>query len=408
MKIGIIVRRIKRKDGIQQEALALAHELQRMHHSVTVYTYEYEKTLAAPELIAGLRIVALPRDEMPASGRFLGILSRPSYLVRWQRRNRAARRLAFLIDRDTDLLNPHSMNTYPVSAYFKKEIKDIPCVWLMSSMALHSWKFRLAAALNPQFRISLMKRLFYRIMDELELKMFVTPHRIVVLSEQNKIHVKKWMGKDASLVRTGTDITRFHFKARQPLSCKKANILLTGKLFAYRRFEDAIAAIKILIDKGYDLQLTIVGAYDHCREYHQKLFRLVCVLGLESKVHFLGFVPEVALERTYQSGDLTIYPAVMQEGGIGLTALDTMACGVPLIVSRGAGASEVLADRVHAFFVAPKAPEEIASAIEVLFKTPDLYIALGKNGRKLVEEKFTWTSYARSIEKIFKEEVMYR
>lgn len=407
MKIGIILRKVKLKDGIQQEALTLAQLLRKKGHDVAVYTFEFEKENADPELIQGLRIVTLPHEKICEKERLLGILNRPSFLIRWRKRNCEARNLAHLIDLDTDLLNPHSMNTYAVSAYFKEGIKDIPCVWVVSTIPLHARALVARRELGLLIYESFLKKLFYRLMDEIEIRKFIWPHRIVALAHENQAQVRKWIRRDADVVYTGTDIRRFYFKERRPLYGKKINILLTGKLFEYRRFEDAIEAAKILLDKGYDPYVNIVGAYEHRMSYYEKLRELIKRLGLESRVSFLRFVPEETLVETYQKADLVVSPVVAQEAGIGLTIMDAMSCGIPLVISRGAAATEVFTHRENAFFINPKAPQEIAEAVETLFREPDLYVALSRSARKFIKENLTWEKYACNLERIFQEEVKY-
>ncbi len=405
MKIAIILRKIKLKDGIQAEAFSLGMELKRMGHEITMYTYDFDPALALPDLVKEFEIISLEPGEKEKEEKIFGIFSRPSYLVKWNKRNREARRLAHKIHRDTDLLNPHSSMTYPVSAYFKKEIRDIPSVWLVSSLPLHRWRFRVIKIIDPGRKIPpFLKRLFYYFMDEIEIRKFIRRHRIVALSETNRKNITDLIRQDADVVYAGTDISKFPYKERASLVGKRIRVLLTGTLFTYRRFEDTIDAVKLLIDKGYDARITIIGAYKHILPYYERLRKRVEHHGITDNVSFLGFVKEEDLSRIYQEHDMTVSSVATQEAGIGLTILDAMACGTPVIISRGAAACEVLTDGINALFVNPKAPAEIAAALEVLFKNPELYISLSRNGRKLVEEKFTWAHYARSLLRIFEDE----
>lgn len=405
MHIAIILRKIKLKDGIQAEAFSLGMELKRMGHKITMYTYDFDPALALPDLVKEFEIISLEPGEREKEEKIFGIFSRPSYLVKWNKRNREARRLAGKIYKDTDILNPHSSMTYPVSAYYKKAIRDIPAVWLVSSLPLHRWRFRVIKIINPLRPIpSFLKRLFYYFIDEVEIWKFIRHHRIVALSETNRKNIIDLIRQDADVVYAGTDISKFPYKERAPLVGGRIRILLTGTLFAYRRFEDTIDAVKLLIDRGYDARITIIGAYTHVLSYHEQLRKRVENHGITDKVSFLGFVDEEDLARIYQEHDVTVSSVSTQEAGIGLTILDAMACGTPVIISRGAAACEVLTDGVNALFVNPKAPTEITQALEAISQNPELYVSLSRSGRKLVEEKFTWTHYAKSLLRIFEDE----
>ncbi len=78
-----------------------------------------------------------------------------------------------------------------------------------------------------------------------------------------------------------------------------------------------------------------------------------------------------------------------------------MACGMPVIVSRTAGASEILTDGENALLVNPKKPQEIADAIERLVENPELYMRLSVKGRKFVEERMSWERSAHNLLALF-------
>ena len=88
MKIAIILRKIKLKDGIQAEAFSLGMELKRMGHEITMYTYDFDPALALPDLVKEFEIISLEPGEKEKEEKIFGIFSRPSYLVKWNKRNR--------------------------------------------------------------------------------------------------------------------------------------------------------------------------------------------------------------------------------------------------------------------------------------------------------------------------------
>ena len=53
----------------------------------------------------------------------------------------------------------------------------------------------------------------------------------------------------------------------------------------------------------------------------------------------------------------------------------------------------------------PKAPEEIAAAVERLINNPELYLKLSRNGRSFVEKNITWERYAKEMLEIFEKEL---
>src|SRR3989344_7602412 len=123
MNIAIIVRRLNVRGWTQRQALELGRELNKLGHKVKLYTFLYSPADCFPELLSGLDVVSL--DYYPSA---------TNYFWNWFLENRAAVRLAFMISHDTEILNPHDQVSYRVAAYFKKDIKNIPSVWMSNDL----------------------------------------------------------------------------------------------------------------------------------------------------------------------------------------------------------------------------------------------------------------------------------
>ena len=108
MKIGIIVRRLNTKGGVQRQALSLANELHQRGHKILIYTFNYSPENCFPELVGNVPIIELPKEKnLPTAG-FFGFLNE----------NKMAKELAFLIDRNLDILHPHDNVAYKIAYYF--------------------------------------------------------------------------------------------------------------------------------------------------------------------------------------------------------------------------------------------------------------------------------------------------
>ena len=131
MKIGIIVRKLNMRGGIQRQALSLAFELKRLGEEVKIYTFSYNNSF--PELGEELDVFSLPQSEHLATGGNFGIF----------KEDRMAKALARHIDPDLDILNPHDNIAHHVTHYFKKNIKNIPSVWQMNEFPTMRWPLEL-------------------------------------------------------------------------------------------------------------------------------------------------------------------------------------------------------------------------------------------------------------------------
>lgn len=396
MKIAIIVRKLNVRGGVQRQALSLARAYQEAGDDVALYAFVYDKGRCYGDLLDGLRVTAL--GYYPAHRNFL-------FNIFAERR--AARRLAALIDPDTDVLNPHDQVCYKVAHYFQKSRPGVPAVWTMHDMPTRMFGYRRARELDRGFRRGVAVRLLYWLADQYEIRRFIRRmERIAVLDSRDQELVKKHFGRDAVIVRNGLDTARFPYRQRAALGGIRARLLMNGIFFRHRRFEDGIRALKILADRGIDVILSVVGNYDADPAYYRELADLCAALGVAGRVKFLGEIPEDALAASYREHDIFIFPNHLQSWG--LAVFEAMACGTPVIVSESAGASEVLTHGENALVVSPMSPERIADAAGRLMDDGALYEDLSRAGRAFVEREISWARTARTMRMLFSEAVKRR
>src|SRR6185369_16415306 len=85
------------------------------------------------------------------------------------------------------------------------------------------------------------------------------------------------------------------------------------------------------------LRLLLTGSPDDAIQA-----RLERRLGLRHCAVFVPGLSDVALARVYRGAALVVLPSLME--GFGLPALEAMACGTPVVVSREAALPEVVGD----------------------------------------------------------------
>lgn len=388
MKIAIIVRRLNVRGGVQRHVLCLAQQLKRRGHTVKIYTFLLSSGQCYPELLDGLEVVAL------------GYYPRSLNLL-WDliRENIAAKNLARLIDVDTTVINPHDHVCYKAAYYFKRLARDIPSVWTMHDMPTRAFGLWQSQELGLRSRAQIWRKFLARFADAYNRRFIQGQDAIVALSRADQERVRAEWGREAAVVRNGIDLDQFPYRQRQALAGKKVRILMTGIFFPHRRFEDGIAAVGMLAEEHYDTGLSIVGRYNPDDPYYRTLINLRDALGLRERVTFLGELSEEDLVRSYHEHDIFLFPSHHQSWG--LAVFEAMACGMPVIVSRTAGAHEVLTDRENALLVNPKKPEEIAAAIRYLIDDTEAYRRLSMVGRAFVERYISWEKQALEMDRIF-------
>ena len=174
-------------------------------------------------------------------------------------------------------------------------------------------------------------------------------------------------------------------------------ILFVGILDAYKGCDYLVRAMPIIVSKVPEAQLILVGTGPMTEE----LKAIAGRLGIEAKIIFAGFIPDEDLPDYYAAGDVFVLPSVSSEEGFGLVQLEAMACGKPVVTTTIPGVCEVDSQEVATIHVPPRNPEALSDAVVSIFQDSDLAIRLGNDGRKLVENKYTWAKVARHIQEIY-------
>lgn len=387
MKIAMIARKMNVRGGVQRHVLSLAKELKARGHDLTIYTFSYKADDCYPDLLKGMHVVSL--DGKPPRWRF-GIWSLMDEYT-------AAKRLALLIDRETEILNPDHA-TYRVAYYYKKLVKNIPSVWMMHDMPTKRYSgMREGASHGHALFLRRMMNILY---DWYERYRFIRMQDVIMVhSDGDAKRVKKSFARDAVVVRSGIDPAYFSFHKRDPPTKSRIKILMNGIFLPHRRFEDGIEAVSMLKKAGYGVHLSIIGDYDFDRSYYRALQALVRERGVDREVMFLGRVSEEELLHQYHANNIFLFPNHLQSWG--LAVFEAIASGMPTVVSKTAGAAEVLVDKENALLVNPKDPEEITGAVRRLTENPDEYRRLSGNGRAFVEKNLSWAVLADQMERIF-------
>jgi glycosyltransferase involved in cell wall biosynthesis len=119
--------------------------------------------------------------------------------------------------------------------------------------------------------------------------------------------------------------------------------------------------------------------------------------GLESRFLFTGFLPPAELDRLYARADLYVMPSASEP--FGLTALEALQQGTPVIVSRTAGVSEVVRNVLRVDF---GDVEDLASKILSVLLYPPLRDALASGGRAEVR-RLSWRDAAERCLSVYRE-----
>jgi len=391
MKIALIVRRLNVAGGIQRLAIELARFLEQRGHNIVFYTFVYDQSLCF-ESLSHFKVVTLPEDRKI---RFFKYIPFFGPIIK---EGLESKRLAGLIDKDTELLNPHGEASYKVAYYFKQR-KKISSVWMMNDMITKQVSFERAQANDQTLRLTFWKKMIYKVFDWIEIKKYVScQDAIVVHNKREAAWAKKYFGRPAAVVPGGLNSDDFPFVSHKPPT-GKISLVTMGILFPHRRYEDTIKTLSALSKRGFDVRLYIIGAFRSSDRYFKKLKIIIESLGLSDRVEFLGALSQNAVLSIYAYSDIFVFVSHMQSWG--LAVFEALASGLPVVVSKTAGASEILTDHKNALIVEPKNPRALAAAVQELIEDSELYKKLALNGNDFVRHSVSWEKFGSQLEDIF-------
>jgi glycosyltransferase involved in cell wall biosynthesis len=123
------------------------------------------------------------------------------------------------------------------------------------------------------------------------------------------------------------------------------------------------------------------GRYDvHLRKRIHKAW--------EHKVKFTGRFQNDELAERYQAADILINPSLSES--FGMTVIEAMACGKPVIVTRVGGMQETVQHGKNGLLVRPGDATDLAEAILYLLHDDALRAAMGRASRKRAAELYSW------------------
>lgn len=177
-------------------------------------------------------------------------------------------------------------------------------------------------------------------------------------------------------------------------------LLYAGQLHSYKGVHTAIkAAHKLAANFQYsDLKLSIVGDGD--RKYVNQLASLA-VAG-PARIEFDGRIAREELADYYRRHDILLFPSIWKEP-FGLTHLEAMACGTPVISTTEGGPGEFLIDGKNALTFEKNNADQLAAQIKRLASCKTLGRNLAGQALEMIENRFCLSRYTDELEEFLRE-----
>ncbi|MGD9712504.1 MAG: glycosyltransferase, partial [Thermomicrobiales bacterium] len=176
-------------------------------------------------------------------------------------------------------------------------------------------------------------------------------------------------------------------------------IVYVGRLVPRKGVRDIVRALARLQGDGLeDAKLVIVGGEtpepdSAATPEIGAIHRLARDLGVADRVFIVGKRRREELRHYYGAGDVMVTTPWYEP--FGLTPLEAMACGRPVIGSNVGGIKYTVQHQRTGLLVDPEEPAALAAALHSLLTNPSKSREFGERGRRRVESMFTWQVVAR-------------
>jgi len=220
--------------------------------------------------------------------------------------------------------------------------------------------------------------------------------RVIAVSNKTKDTLVKLYGIDEGKIHVVHNAVEHRTeKGAQLLDEKKEDkiVLFLGRLSIQKGADYLLKAAKRALEIMEKIKFVFVGDGDMLRD----LIDLSIELGISDKIVFTGWLTNSEVDRAYRYADLFVMPSVSEPFGI--TALEAIRNGTPVIMSKQSGASEVI---THALKVDFWDVDEMANEILAVLKHTALAKTLTEGGLRDLE-RINWDKQSDKVIDIYKQ-----
>ena len=192
------------------------------------------------------------------------------------------------------------------------------------------------------------------------------------------------------MVYGGADPHRF---SPRPVT-DRHGVLFVGRVTPHKGIDRLIRALPA------GATLTVAGSASHAGGSPEAGYpALLSRLAAGRAVRFTGPVPDRDLPALYRGAAVLAFPSVERtcygrdvavSELLGLSVLEAMASGLPVVASRLGGVPEIVVDGETGFLVEPGNVDELHDRLAQLLGQPALAARMGRRAREQVVERFTW------------------
>jgi mannosylfructose-phosphate synthase len=232
-----------------------------------------------------------------------------------------------------------------------------------------------------------------------ELRIFKTVTALTVTTELQKEKIKQLYGFTSDtivVISPGVNIHTFQpllpGEEKTDTGLPEHYIFCLSRIDANKGHDLLLTAFDIVRKEIPDINLVIGGGSPKPQQTEREVFatirKIIDERKMHDKVHLVGYIPDEKLVASYQNALVFALPSIFEP--FGMTALEAMACNVPVIASKYGGIRNVIHSGKNGLLVDPKNSQEFAKAMIAILKDRKMAVHLGQEGRETIHKHFSW------------------
>ena len=238
--------------------------------------------------------------------------------------------------------------------------------------------------------------------EKVEREAMLTADRIVAFSGHERDAMARLYGADPErvmLAPCGVDLAKF-----RPLDQKEVRrqLGLNGeKVLLYVGRVEPLKGLDLLVETAAQMEageeevrMMVVGGGGPGEPETDRVMRLAEERNVDDLIDFVGRVNHDDLPLYYNAADVCVVPSYYES--FGLVALESMACGTPVVATRVGGLPTIVQHGHTGYLKSWRCPEAFANSVEMIICSSGLQESMGMAARRRAEQ-MGWANVAAMI-----------
>ncbi|MCK4358152.1 MAG: glycosyltransferase [Candidatus Cloacimonetes bacterium] len=372
--------------------LELAKALSSQHCKVDIYTRWFDESKNQIDPIPGcpeVRVIRIP------SGKWEFIAKEKIYDVLPEL---AENMVTFIKENKLkyDLFHGHYVDAGIVTLDVAKAF-DKPAFFTAHSLG--AWK-RDQMGGNPE-EMEKKYNFKHRISEELRIFKSVKAQTVTTQLQQEKLEeLYDFTTENIEIIPPGVDVHTYYSlkpnKNKVKTNLPEKYIFCLSRIDTNKGHDLLLNAFDIVKKEISDIALVIGGGSPKPQQREKGIFanmrKIINEKGLQESVHIIGYVPDELMPPYYRQAELFVLPSLFEP--FGMTAIEAMACGTPVIASKFGGIKNVISTGENGILVNPENPNEFADEMITLLKDKKKAKYIGQKGNETIVKYYSWEAIA--------------